>query len=337
MNIALLAGGHSPERPISMVSSLAIYDAISQKHSVTLIDPALGQDCVVDRDYLVAQIESTTMDGLETSALMKSITPERMKEFDCVFIGLHGVYGEDGYIQSLLDIAGVPYTGSSMLASASAMSKDATKRLLTSANVLTPLWFPISKKKIDDHELLHEVLADLGRELVVKPDNQGSSVGVSILHNADVHDLEAACQTAAQFGDIVLVEQFVSGREIAVGILKDEALSIVEIIPDDGWYDYEHKYTSGKTEYQCPAEFDEFLTEFIQGQALTAHTVLKCDGYSRVDFLVDEDGRAWALEVNPLPGMTPNSLMPKSAAASGISFEELCEMVIAAAIGEEHE
>lgn len=333
MNIALLAGGHSPERTISMKSSLAIYDSLSKQHDVTIVDPALGAECIVTREYLVEQAAANVQSETKDPATMfESITPQRMRQFDCVFIGLHGLYGEDGYVQGILDLIGVPYTGSSMLASACAMSKDVTKRMLASANVLTPMWFPISSSKVEDHELLHEVITDLGRHLVVKPDNQGSSVGVSILENTDVHELEEACRLAAQFGELILVEQLIPGREIAVGILNDEPLSIVEIIPHEGWYDYEHKYTSGKTEYVCPAEFDEFLTEFIQGQAHTAHSVLKCTGYSRVDFLVDGEGRAWVLEVNPLPGMTENSLMPKSAAASGISFDELCQSLIEEAV-----
>jgi D-alanine-D-alanine ligase len=265
---------------------------------------------------------------LSPRELLDCITSTALDGIDIVFLGLHGEYGEDGVIQSLLDCRGIRYTGSKRGASAAAMDKILTKRLLATAGVPSPQWHSATADLAEDYDFLEEVRSELGEHLIVKPSNQGSTVGVTVIPSGNLDDIRDAILHATQYSTEVLIERFIEGREITVGVLGNEALPIVEIVPDEGFYDYEHKYTKGHTEYLCPAPIDEYQTEFIQSLALAAHAVLGCTAYSRVDFRLDEDGQPYCLEVNTLPGFTETSLVPKAAAAQGISFIEICEKII---------
>lgn len=333
MNIAVLLGGISPERNVSFASGKAIAEALlSRGHAITLIDPARGADCVLDMAQLqVAMDNEVTLEelhSLKPENLLACVSSPVFNGIDCAFLALHGKYGEDGYMQSLLDLRGIRYTGSKMASSAIAMDKAVTKRLIHSVGIPTPEWVTVGAEHAEDYHFLEEVRNDLRGAAVVKPNDQGSTVGVTIVESGNLDDLARAIKTALQYSSLAIIEQFIPGREITVGVLGDEALPIVEIIPHEGFYDYKHKYSKGHTEYECPAALNEHDTEFIQGLALTAHHIAGCTAYSRVDFRLDDDGAPFCLEVNTLPGMTSQSLLPKGAAALGIEFDELCEKII---------
>ncbi|HXV86642.1 MAG TPA: D-alanine--D-alanine ligase, partial [Gemmatimonadales bacterium] len=240
---------------------------------------------------------------------------EAIRHTDVVFLVLHGRLGEGGSMQALLDLVGVPYTGSGPLGSAIAMDKDVAKRLLRFAGVPTPDWhgWPATPAEI----------AALGFPLIVKPSKVGSTVGLTLVR--DVGAVPAAVQTALQFDDEVLLERYVSGRELTVGILNDRALAVGEIIPRHEIFDYECKYTPGMSREIFPADLPEDVTKRVQALALAAHRTLKLRDFSRIDFRLDDAGVPHCLEANTLPGLTPTSLLPQSAAAMGIGFDALCQ------------
>ena len=250
-----------------------------------------------------------------------------LKEADVVFLGLHGGFGEDGIIQALLDLAGIRYTGSGHLASALAMDKDLSKHLFRRAGVQTADW-TMARREAGD-----EQLGRLGLPVVVKPSKQGSTVGLSIVKRRE--DLAVAIAEAFQYDDEVMLEQFVPGRELTVGILGDEALPVGEIIPKHEIYDYECKYTPGMADEVFPAHISSDRAREGQELARRAFQALKLRGYARIDFRMTEDGSLFCLEANTLPGMTQTSLIPQAAAAAGISFPELCERIALYAVSSE--
>ena len=248
----------------------------------------------------------------------------KLEDLDLIFVALHGGIGEDGTIQGLLELVGVPYTGSDALGSALAMDKDIAKRLFLAAGVPTPSWLmaPATLETID---------GQLGYPVIVKPNGQGSTVGLSLV--TDPATLTDAIDLAAGFGGQVLLERYIPGRELTVGILDDVALAVGEIIPATGGiFDYTAKYQADAAEEIFLADLSAADAERAQALALTAHRALKLASYSRVDFRLDPDGGLWCLEVNTLPGLTAGSLLPRSAAAVDISFPELCERICLAGI-----
>jgi D-alanine-D-alanine ligase len=250
-------------------------------------------------------------------------TPE-LRQVDVVFLALHGGTGEDGTLQALLDLTGIPYTGSGHMASANAMDKDISKRLFRMAGIPTPDWLmaPVTPDVVE---------AELGYPVVVKPNKQGSTVGLTVVKHPD--ELEAARATAYRYDDEVMLERFIPGRELTVGILMDEPLGVGEIIlRGSEIFDYESKYQTGGAEEVFPADLSEELTREVQRLGLAVHRTLKLEGYSRVDFRMDDEERLWCLEANTLPGMTSTSLLPQSARSMGISFAELCERICRLAI-----
>jgi D-alanine-D-alanine ligase len=254
-------------------------------------------------------------------------------ETDVVFLGLHGGYGEDGTIQALLDLTGIPYTGSGHLASALAMDKDLSKHLFRRAGVLTAEWQLL--RSGDPLPDVDEVVAALRLPLVVKPSKQGSTVGLTVLKEAA--GFEAAVAEAFRFDDEVLLEAFVPGREITVGILGDEALPAGEIMPKHEIYDYECKYTPGMAVEEFPARLAREEVERVHDAARRAFQALKLRGYARIDFRMRDDGEFFCLEANTLPGMTGTSLIPQAAAAAGIEFPELCDRIVQLAVRRDHE
>ena len=235
---------------------------------------------------------------------------------ELAFLALHGTFGEDGQVQEILKERGVPFTGADAATSRIAFDKEKTKEKFRAAGVPTPEGQLVSR--------LDEVTLSL--PLFVKPNEQGSSVGT---HPATTRDeLAVALEDALKFGPRALVERFIRGRELTVGVLGEQVLPIVEIHPLDGFYDYANKYTKGRTEYFCPAPLPEEVAGTIQRHALTAHRSLGRTVYSRIDFLLEQDMNAYCLEVNTLPGMTATSLLPKAAAAVGMSFAELCRKIV---------
>jgi len=328
LRVTVVMGGTSSERDVSLASGIRVAEALrSCGHDVRAVDPARGEIGVEEQRALssgvVVQTAPPSQEALRRMARealpkMASTLP-RSGETDVVFLGLHGGTGEDGTIQAMLDLAGVPYTGSGHLASALAMDKDLSKQLFRQSGVTTADWMmaPVTGE---------EVKARLGLPVIVKPSKQGSTVGLSIVRNPG--ELQAAIDEASNFDDEVMIEAFIAGRELTVGILGGDALPVGEIIPKHEIYDYECKYTPGMADERFPAELTSGETARIQQEARVAFRALKLGGCARIDFRMSEDGRFYCLEANTLPGMTQTSLIPQAAAAAGISFPELCDRIV---------
>lgn len=284
--VAVLFGGRSGEREVSLKSGSAVLAALQRQGvDAHAFDPATQ----------------------ELSAL---------KGYDRAFIALHGRFGEDGTIQGALELMDIPYTGSGVMASALGMDKWRTKLLWTAAGVVTPDFV-----LMDESTTTEEVVATLGLPVFVKPANEGSSIGVSKVKQAA--ELAAAYTLAKASDPLVIAEQFVGGGEYTVGILGDTALPVIRIVPKNEYYDYEAKYLRDDTEYRCPSGLSATQEAQIQAEALQAFRVLGCSGWGRVDFLMDEAGKHYFLEVNTSPGMTDHSLVPMAAKAAGLDFDAL--------------
>lgn len=329
MRIAVLMGGTSTEREVSLASGLGVIAALRERgHTVDTIDTARGYIPEDQEASLlpegVHRAPPTDLDAGLSPAEIGNIP--QLREAEVAFLALHGGIGEDGTLQALLDLLGIRYTGSGMLGSAIAMDKDVTKRLLRDAEIPTLPWrvarapdFSYDPDAVDDF---------VTYPCIVKPSRQGSSVGLTVVEEPAA--LDAAIAEAGRYDTEVMVERYVRGRELTVGILGDQPLPPVEIRPKKGIYDYESKYTAGMTEYLCPAPIERELVAQIQAYALRAFRVLKLRGYARVDFILAKE-QLFCLEANTLPGMTATSLLPKGAAAAGVDFPELCERIVHAA------
>ncbi|MBQ7722710.1 MAG: D-alanine--D-alanine ligase, partial [Selenomonadaceae bacterium] len=254
----------------------------------------------------------------------------RDKNCTIVFNALHGKYGEDGLIQGTLDMLKIPYTGSGVLAAALTMDKVATKRFLKSANLSTPK-FAVYREVDRSDDLAAEIEKNFGLPVVIKADSQGSSIGVSIVEHAE--DIDAAIDNAFSFGNEILVEEFIKGRELTVAVMGDEddaeALPVIEITTTTGRYDYKSKYTKGLSTHIVPADLPDELTAEVQKLAVDTFKLCKCAGVARVDMMLSEDNVPYVIEVNSVPGMTETSLVPDAARAAGIEFPELCEKILA--------
>jgi len=293
--VAVLYGGQSAERDVSLRTGKACADALVQKgYAVVLVD--------ADRD-LAARL--------------------REARFDVVFNALHGRWGEDGCVQGLLEVMGVPYTGSGVLASAMGMDKVVAKAMFQAIGI------PVIEYRVFPAGGAGAIsAADLpfGLPCVVKPSGEGSSVGVHLVR--DAAQLGPACLDAATFKGDVIVERYVKGAEVNVAVLDGKALGAIEIVPANEFYDYAAKYTAGTTKYFYPARIPEAHRTRVMEAAETAHRGLGCAGVTRVDFIVPPDGTPYILEINTLPGMTATSLVPKIAAGLGIPFPDLCERIL---------
>lgn len=332
LKITVLMGGASAERDVSLASGIRIALALSARgHTVTALDPAKGVLSQADLDELKRRNVGTEPPSLRELAGLGGgrlrddlISMPELRQADVVFLALHGGQGEDGTVQALLDMAGVRYTGSGHLASALAMDKDLSKTLFRAAGVQTADWLMAPQPGA-------LVEQSLGLPVVVKPSKQGSTVGLSVVH--DLVDLDAAVAEAFKYDDEVMIERFIAGRELTVGVIGDDALPVGEIKPVKELYDYECKYTAGMAVEEFPANLSPNVTNKLQEQSLRAFRALKLRGYARVDFRLDARGECYCLEVNTLPGMAPTSLIPQAAAAAGIDFEEFCERIVQLAIG----
>ena len=301
MNIVVLAGGPSSERDVSIVTGKAVQVALRDLgHTVTTIDP--GPD------------------------LPKQLWEETQRGCDFVWLALHGEGGEDGTVQAILDWLGLPYQGSGYLSSALAMDKWVAKQIFQSDNLPTAEWISIDTKSdaIPDWEA---VTARLGNTVVVKPVATGSTVGISIARSATEYRTSLAL--AQPHGDRLLIERYISGKELTVSVIGDRVLPPIEIVPAEGdFYDYEAKYAPGGSRHLIPTTLSESSEDRVRVLAKQAYNALHCEGLARVDFRVDESEQAWILEVNTLPGMTPTSLSPDSAAALGWSFQDLVNCML---------
>ena len=333
LRIAVLLGGTSAERDVSLNSGVRIAAALRELgHTVMCVDPATGPMARDAEEAILSSAISATPPSLEAlSALAASgggFSPEHVtgpvvRAADVVFLALHGGAGEDGTVQALLDLVGVPYTGSGHLASAVAMDKDISKILFRAVGVPTPDWLMAPATET-------QVRALMGLPVVVKPSKQGSTVGLTVVR--DWGQLAQAIAEAALYDDEVMIERFVAGREFTVAILGSDALPPGEIIPVHEIYDYECKYTAGMAREEFPAKLEERQTAEIRRLAQAAFAALKLRGYARIDFRLGEDGVFYCLEANTLPGMTTLSLVPQAAVAAGIGFGELCDRIARSAV-----
>lgn len=326
MNIAVLFGGSSTERDVSAASAAHVIAGLrSSGHAVVAVDDSRG--VLAEREehaLLTGRIDALPPDRATGSGLLSVLARGELGSVDLVFLALHGGVGENGTVQAVLDLAGVPYTGSGRLGSVLGMDKAVSKQLFRGAGVPTAQWLTAPATA-------HEVADTLGFPVIVKPNAEGSTVGLTFVENPD--GLQPAIDVAGAFDDTVLIERFVAGREVTVGILDDEPLAVGEIIPAQGQiFDYQSKYQSGGAAEIFPAALDPEQTERVQVLGLAAHRALRLESYSRADFRLDADGKLWCLEVNTLPGLTAGSLLPRSAAANGMPFPELCERICAAAL-----
>ncbi|HQU70742.1 MAG: D-alanine--D-alanine ligase [Calditrichaeota bacterium] len=331
MKVAVLLGGTSAERDVSFQSGLAAARALQTLgHQVVILDCAYG-DLAVDLagatggvKVLPPDIEKQR-DQLDRN-ILKTVDFLLREKIEVVYNALHGGYGENGYLQALLDLAGIPYTGSGPSASLVGMDKHLSKLVFRENEVAVAPW-----RKYVFPAIPHQAVADeLGLPLVIKPNRQGSTVGLTIVRDAG--DLRDAAERAFEFDHTLLVEAFIPGRELTVAVLDDKALPVIEIIPESGFYDYESKYQSGKTRYEVPADIPEAVAKALQKSALTAFHALGCFGYARMDYRMNADYEFFCLEANTLPGMTATSLVPKAAAAAGISFEQLVARILEMAL-----
>jgi len=325
MKIAVLFGGTSEERDVSIASAAQIIPVLrASGHEVVAVDTATGRLAPpAERQLLTAGVApepptSQAMDALRCDTAVFSPARVDVRDVDLVFLALHGGAGEDGRLQAMLDLAGLRYTGSNHIASAAAMDKDLSKRLFRAAGIPTADWLmaPSPAKLVGDV---------LGWPVVVKPNKQGSTVGLSIVR--DGSQLESAVNMACQFDDEVMIERFIAGREFTVGILESRALPVGEIITPGEVFDYRSKYQVGGAQEVFPAEIPPAEATLVQDYALRAHRALKLGVYSRVDFRRDGSGQYWCLEANSLPGMTTTSLLPQAARAAGIEFPELLDRI----------
>jgi len=328
LRIAVLMGGTSSERDVSLASGIRITEALRTRgHDVVAVDTVSGLLTSSDEQKLLAggvvkTVPPDTKALIRMNAAMQG-TLRSLPQADVLFLALHGGQGEDGTLQALLDLTGVPYTGSGHLASALAMDKDLSKHLFRAAGVPTADWLmaPVTVEQVE---------ATLGFPVIVKPSKQGSTVGLSVVKTKE--ELQPAIDAAFEHDDEVMVEQFIAGRELTVGVLGGETLPVGEIIAKHEIYDYECKYTPGMAVEEFPAKLSENETATIQRFAAMAFDALKLRGYARIDFRMSNDGTFYCLEANTLPGMTQTSLIPQAAAAAGITFPELCDRIVQLAL-----
>lgn len=305
--IGVLLGGRSAEREVSLKSGAAVYNTLrSLKYNVVAIDA-----------------------GKDLCALLKK------QKIDIAFIALHGGHGENGAVQGMLEIMGIPYTGSGILASALAMDKEASKKVFHYHNIPMPAFkvvqsseFKVQTSKSDSKHRTPNIELRTGFPLpwVIKPATEGSSVGVEIIK--DKSGLKGALKKAFSYGEKVIVEKYIKGKEVQIGILNNKALGGVEVRPSLEFYNYEAKYTAGLTEYIFPPQLKKKVYDTARDKALAAHRALGCSGATRVDLIIDDEGNPFVLEVNTVPGMTETSLLPKIAKNAGIGFGDLLLRII---------
>ena len=318
MRVAVLMGGRSSEREISLRTGRGIARALrALGHGVTSVDAADGAVLPAGDEEAGARVLADVK-RLPVQAQIALAGTPAVREADVVYVALHGTFGEDGRIQALLELAGKLYTGSGVLASALAMDKAMSKRIFVDAGVPTPRW---RLCRTGEQVGAAEIGACGGLPVVVKPNEEGSTVGLTIVR--EQAELRPALELAARYGDAILLEEYVPGRELTVAVLEDEALPIVEIRPKSGFYDYENKYTAGRTDYFCPADLPPSLGPRILELGVAAARALGCSGVSRVDFRLSPQDVPHCLEVNTIPGMTPTSLVPMAAKVVGMTYEDV--------------
>ncbi|MBQ3104015.1 MAG: D-alanine--D-alanine ligase [Oscillospiraceae bacterium] len=340
MKIVVLAGGLSTERTVSLVSGQSVCKTMRKLgHRAVMVDMFLGiEDYEGDLEALFDvedgrcgqfSILAAEPDLDAVRKMRKDKSPslfgknvlEICRMADLVFLGLHGACGEDGRVQATFDLLGIPYTGAGYLGSAMAMDKSVTKKFMDYAGIKTPAWSEFTYGEEDIPALAEKLPVPCAVKIV----NGGSSIGVFLPDTRE--DLAAALREILAYGNHVIVEEKISGRELACAVLCDKYLPAVEIVPEGKYFDYVSKYQSGGAKEICPANITAEQQKEMGEMALALHRAMGVEVYSRSDFLLDENGGIWCLEINTLPGLTPASLLPKEAAAAGIEYETLCQMI----------
>lgn len=297
--IGVLMGGSSTEREISLKSGKCVYEALKQMGLAAIpID-------------------------IKTEGISENLRLIKSQRIDCAFIALHGRFGEDGQIQEILDVLNIPYTGSGALASRLAMDKVASRKIFQIHGLAVPRYNVLERCSYTKNWIVHNRLP---LPLVVKPATHGSSIGLSIVDNRE--QLKKAVDLAFGFDERIIIEEYIPGREVTVGIVDNTALPVIELIPKKRFFDYEAKYQPGMTDYVVPAQLQSALTMRIQRAALRAHQLLGCSGFSRVDMILSNANIPFVLELNSIPGLTSNSLLPKAAKVAGMDFAQLCLKLI---------
>lgn len=335
MNIIVLAGGNSTEREVSIASGQGVCKALRERnHKAVLLDPYFGASQKEENLFPTEYDVDKAADAMrEMSSKLEETMKTRKgffgpnvleicKEADIVFLALHGANGEDGKVQSVLDLMGIKYTGAGPLSSGMAMDKGITKMVFEAKGVPTPKGITLEKGKCSSQ------FADygMGFPVIVKPCCGGSSVGVCIANNQA--EYQAALLEAFSYENEVVVEQFITGREFSVAVVDGKAYPVIEIAPLQGFYDYKNKYQAGSCVETCPADLSSALTKEMQKYAEMGYKALNLQAYARLDFLMDDEGNMYCLEANTLPGMTPTSLIPQEAKAIGMDYPQLCEKLI---------
>ena len=309
LKIAVLRGGTSAEREVSLLSGAHVEEALRGRgHDVTGVD-----------------VDLATWDVLRDGG------------FDCVFNALHGRPGEDGTVQGMLELLALPYTGSGVLASALCIDKSRAAAVMAGAGLHVPEFEEVELREGLSAAMVERLVQHFGLPLVVKPVSEGSTIGLTIARDAD--EVASGLVLAARYDRRVLVQRFAAGTEITVGILatpRVEVLPTLEIVSDNPVYDYDAKYTAGKSHHIIPARIADPARHTASEAARRAFTMLGCSGMGRVDIIVDEGGTPWLLEVNTVPGLTPLSLLPDAARAAGIPFEDMCQRLVDHAVGRHH-
>jgi D-alanine--D-alanine ligase len=334
MKIVVLAGGTSTERDVSLVTGTMIYKALkNSNHQVVLLDVFLGYTGEtnhifdIEKDWAsnISSIKENNPDINQVKALRSDNSNsffgpgvfEICSSADIVFLALHGENGEDGKIQAAFDLMGIKYTGTDYTSSALAMDKAISKEIFAFYQIPTPSGIHINKGETFEWNSF---------PCVVKVCNGGSSVGVSIVYSAK--EMETALANAFEFGNDVVIEQYIKGREFSIGVIDGKALPIIEIAPIEGFYDYKNKYQAGSAIETCPALLSDEITKKMQATAEKVFEALRLKTYARIDFMLNEKNEFFCLEANTLPGMTPTSLLPQEAQVIGMDFLALCEKII---------
>lgn len=335
MNIVVLAGGNSTEREVSISSGQGVCQALRERnHKAILVDAYFGKESMdgelfsekYDTEQAAAWMRSQSSSLGEVMKTRKEFFGPHVLEIcqkaDIVFLALHGANGEDGKVQSVLDLMGVKYTGCGPLSSGMAMDKGITKMVFEAKGIPTPKGMTLEKNDCSSY------LSDYGMDfpVIVKPCCGGSSVGVCIAHNQQ--EYKEALMEAFSYENQVVVEQFITGREFSVAVVDGKAYPVIEIAPLEGFYDYKNKYSAGSCVETCPADLSASLTKEMQMYAEKGYEALNLQAYARLDFLMEEDGSMYCLEANTLPGMTPTSLIPQEASVIGMNYPQLCEKLI---------
>ncbi len=339
MKIVVLAGGISTERDVSIVSGTGICKALRTKgHRAVLVDVFCGNqeadlestDTMFPEEYDVdaaagyIRAQSSTIEAVKASGrpYFGPKVLDLCRAADVVFLALHGADGEGGTVQASLDLMKIPYTGSGHLGSAMAMDKGLSRQIFHENDV--PTAHGMTLKRTEERKPASE--NGIGLPCIVKPCCGGSSVGVAVASSEE--EYQEALNTAFGYEEEVVIEQFIKGREFSVGVVDGQAYPVIEIAPVEGFYDYKNKYTAGATVETCPAAISAEQSAKMQQHAVDAYRALRLDGYGRIDFMMDQEGKMYCLEANTLPGMTPTSLLPQEAAVLGISYPDLCELLI---------